>query len=192
MTPLQTSLPGVLLLEPRIFNDPRGFIFESYNQRTFAALGIEAHFVQDNHSRSVKGTLRGLHFQLHHPQAKLCRVAVGEVLDVAADIRPGSPTFGQWTSTVLSAENHRQIFIPRGFAHGFLVLSEVAEFLYKCDDFYYPDDECGIAWNDPTFAIPWDWEKLGIAEPLLSEKDKKHPPLLRTPHTQLPLYQESN
>jgi dTDP-4-dehydrorhamnose 3,5-epimerase len=172
MQRIETPLPGVCLLEPKVFGDARGFFLETYHAAKFAALGIAARFVQDNHSKSVRGTLRGLHYQLQHPQAKLCRVIQGEVLDVVVDIRRGSPTFGQWTSVVLSDENKRQIYVPRGFAHGFAVLSETAEFLYKCDDFYDPADERGIAWNDPALGIDW-----GVAEPLLSEKDNRNPTL---------------
>ena len=183
---LPTPLPGVLVLEPRVFPDQRGFFLESYNQQTFAQHGIENQFVQDNHSRSARGTLRGLHYQLQRPQAKLCRVIVGEVLDVAVDIRRGSPTFGKWTCALLTAQNFRQIFVPRGFAHGFLVLSEWAEFLYKCDDFYDSADQRGIAWNDPDLAI--DWNLSG--EPMLSPKDQDAPRLSELADGDLPIYAE--
>jgi dTDP-4-dehydrorhamnose 3,5-epimerase len=183
MHSIETSLPGVLILEPRVFSDDRGFFFESYNLRRFEELGVNARFVQDNHSRSVRGTLRGLHYQCRHPQAKLCRVVQGEVLDVAVDIRRGSPTFGKWVSVVLSAENKRQIYLPPGFAHGFAVLSETAEFLYKCDDFYRPDDEFGIAWDDPEIGIEW-----GVNAPLLSAKDARNPALSAAPPEHLPEY----
>lgn len=183
MQRIDTPLPGVFILEPRVFGDARGFFFESYNTRTFAGLGITSHFVQDNHSRSVRGTLRGLHYQLHHPQAKLCRVVLGEVLDVAVDIRVGSPTFGQSFSVLLSAENQREIFIPRGFAHGFLVLSEHADFLYKCDDFYHGEDDRGIAWDDPDLGIDWN-----VSAPLLSDKDRRNPRLAQVDPSLLPQY----
>lgn len=183
---IQTELPGVLLMKPRVFNDPRGFFFESYRQDRLAEAGITGTFVQDNHSRSTRGTLRGLHYQLRHPQAKLCRVVSGEVLDVAVDIRRGSPTFGRSVSVVLSAENKLAIFIPEGFAHAFVVLSDTADFLYKCTDYYYPDDQYGIAWNDPELGIDWH-----VSEPLLSEKDRKHLPLSKTPAQNLPTYRAS-
>jgi dTDP-4-dehydrorhamnose 3,5-epimerase len=172
MKRIETSFPGVLLIEPTVKHDERGFFFESYNQRDFSELGIAEAFVQDNHSMSVRGTLRGLHYQLQHPQAKLCRVVEGEVLDVALDIRRGSPRFGEHTATVLSAENRRQIYIPPGFAHGFLVMSDTAEFLYKCSDFYYQGDERGVLWNDPELGIEW-----GIDDPKLSAKDGRLPRL---------------
>jgi dTDP-4-dehydrorhamnose 3,5-epimerase len=183
MRRIDTPLPGVYILEPRVFSDDRGFFAETYNARRFAELGIASEFVQDNHSRSVRGTLRGLHYQLRHPQAKLCRVVVGEVLDVAVDIRSGSPTFGKSFSVLLSAENKRQIYIPRGFAHGFAVLSDAAEFLYKCDDFYHGDDDRGIAWNDPALGIEW-----AVAQPLLSEKDRRNPRLADVEPSELPAY----
>ncbi len=183
MQRVETSLPGVYVLEPRVFQDARGFFLETYHRQKFAELGIKADFVQDNHSRSQRGTLRGLHYQLHHPQAKLCRVVLGSVLDVAVDIRRNSPTFGRWVAVELTAENKRQIFIPAGFAHGFVVLSEAAEFLYKCDEFYHPEDERGIAWNCPTLGIDW-----GIQEPLLSVKDQRNPTLGDVDPDQLPTY----
>ena len=165
---IDTELPGVVLLEPRVHEDHRGFFLESYSQRTFAELGIRHRFVQDNHSRSVRGVLRGLHYQLRQPQAKLVRVTRGRVFDVAVDIRHGSPHFGGWAAAELSEDNRRILFAPEGFAHGFLVLSEVAEFQYKCSDFYDPGDERGIAWNDPTIAIAWP---LAGLEPILSGRD---------------------
>ena len=180
---VDTEIPGVLLIRPQVHADARGFFFESYHQAKLAELGIREVFVQDNHSRSCRNTLRGLHYQLKHPQAKLCRVVQGEVLDVAVDIRVGSPYFGRWASAVLSAENKQQILIPRGFAHGFLVLSESAQFLYKCSDFYYPDDEQGVLWNDPKMGIPW-----GIAEPVISKKDASYLPLARISVELLPEY----
>lgn len=169
---INTALPGVFVLQPRVFEDARGFFLETYNSETFAALGIRGNFVQDNHSKSERGTVRGLHYQLKHPQAKLCRVIQGEVWDVSVDIRRGSPTFGHWAGSILSAENKRQIYIPRGFAHGFCVLSETAEFLYKCDEVYHPEDQYGVIWNDTTLNIKW-----GVENPILSPKDSLLPRL---------------
>ena len=183
MNRIETPLPGVLVLEPRVFSDPRGFFFESYSQRRFEELGITTRFVQDNHSKSQQGTLRGLHYQLRNPQTKLCRVVRGEVFDVALDIRRGSPTFGKWFGVVLSEENKREIYIPAGFAHGFAVLSETAEFLYKCDDFWVPGDEYGVAWDDPDLGIDW-----GIAEPILSGKDQVNARLVDVPAENLPVF----
>jgi len=170
MRALGTGIPDVLIIEPRVFGDERGFFFESYNARDFAqATGLDVSFVQDNHSRSARGVLRGLHYQIRQPQGKLVRVVAGEVWDVAVDLRRASPTFGQWVGVTLSAANHRQLWIPAGFAHGFVVLSETAEFLYKTTDYYAPEHERCIAWNDPTLAIPWPLED----EPSLSAKDMK-------------------
>lgn len=163
------SIPDVLLIEPKVFGDERGFFYESFNQRAFnQATCMKVNFVQDNHSKSARHVLRGLHYQIHHPQGKLVRVIAGEVFDVAVDIRPDSPTCGQWVGEILSANNKRQLWIPAGLAHGFLVLSESAEFLYKTTDYYAPEHERCIAWNDPTLAISWPTE--GQA-PLLSAKD---------------------
>jgi dTDP-4-dehydrorhamnose 3,5-epimerase len=187
MRRIETSLPGVLVIEPDVYTDERGFFLESYHEERFAALGIRDRFVQDNHSHSVRGTLRGLHYQLRHPQAKLCRAVSGEVLDVVVDIRRGSPAFGRWTSTTLSAENRRQIYIPPGFAHGFLVLSATADFLYKCSDFYYGDDQYGIAWDDPGVGVDWGLQ----VGPLLSPKDREHPRLAEAPAGHLPSYDGS-
>ena len=168
---LPTTIPDVLLLEPRVFGDERGFFFESFNAQKFAKLsGLEMSFVQDNHSRSVKNVLRGLHYQIRQPQGKLVRVVAGEVFDVAVDIRRASPTFGQWFGARLSAENKRQMWVPEGFAHGFLVLSDSAEFLYKTTDTWAAEHERCIAWNDPTLAIDWQLEG---AKPLLSDKDRQ-------------------
>ncbi|WP_019569965.1 dTDP-4-dehydrorhamnose 3,5-epimerase [Thioalkalivibrio sp. ALE11] len=163
------SIPAVLLLEPRVFEDERGFFYESYNQQVFdEAVGEPVTFVQDNHSRSVKGTLRGLHYQLPpHPQGKLVRVTLGEVFDVAVDIRRGSPTFGQWVGETLSAGNRRQLWIPSGFAHGFVVTTDVAELQYKCTDFYAPDYERSIRWDDADLDIDWPLD----GDPLISAKD---------------------
>ena len=155
----------------------RGFFFESYHWQKFAEVGIEAPFVQDNQARSARGTLRGLHYQLAQPQGKLCRVAQGEVFDVAVDIRLGSPTFGRWTGAILSAENKRQIWVPRGFAHGYMVLSKSADFLYKCDDFYRADDQHSIAWNDPQIGIEWPLSSLAQSDLLLVTKDQNAPML---------------
>ena len=176
MRVISTELPGVLIIEPRVFEDQRGFFFESYNTREFAQHGICDVFVQDNHSRSVRHTVRGLHYQAPPGQAKLVRVVYGEVFDVAVDVRWGSPTFGRWVSVILSAENKRQLYIPAGFAHGFCVLSESADFVYKVTSYYSPPDERGITWDDPDLAIPWP-----TAEPILSERDKHHPRLAEAP-----------
>jgi len=167
MKVVPTRLPDVLLLEPRVFDDARGFFFESWNEREFERAGIRARFVQDNHSRSEKGVLRGLHYQIRQPQGKLIRVVAGEIFDVAVDIRSGSPTFGRWEGIRLSAESHGVLWVPIGFAHGFCVLSEFAEVLYKTTDFYAPEHERGILWNDPELRI--DWPLLGT--PTLSAKD---------------------
>jgi dTDP-4-dehydrorhamnose 3,5-epimerase len=181
MQRIETSLPGVYELRPPIFQDTRGFFLETYHQARFKALGITDDFVQDNHSRSLKGTLRGFHYQLHHPQAKLCRVVEGEALDVALDIRLGSPTFAQWTKVTLSAKTHNLIYIPAGFAHAFLALTDPVQFLYKCSDFYDREDEYGILWNDPDLNVSW-----GMAAPLISEKDAKFPKLADVPRELLP------
>ena len=179
----ETKIPGVYLIRPEVYEDARGFFLESYHQAKLEKCGIRELFVQDNHSKSRKNTLRGLHYQLKHPQAKLCRVVQGEVLDVAVDIRVGSPYFGRWVSAILSAENKQQILITRGFAHGFAVLSETAEFLYKCTDFYYPDDEHGVLWNDPDLGILW-----GVGEPVISKKDAAHTHLRNISAEFLPQY----
>lgn len=171
----QTAIPDLLILEPKVFGDERGFFFESFNQKVFEKLtGLSAHFVQDNHSRSVQHVLRGLHYQVRQPQGKLVRVLFGEVFDVAVDIRKLSPTFGQWVGAILSAENKRMLWIPPGFAHGFLVLSENAEFLYKTTDYWAPEHERAILWNDSELAIDWP---LGGNTPLLSKKDLAAAPL---------------
>lgn len=165
-----TDIKNVSILEPKVFGDARGFFYESYNQRVFAEkTGLSVEFVQDNHSRSGEGVLRGLHYQIQQPQGKLVRVIAGEVFDVAVDIRKSSPNFGKWVGCLLSAENHRQLWIPAGFAHGFLVVSEAAEMLYKTTDYYAPNHERCIIWNDPDLAIDWP---LGGKTPVLSAKDK--------------------
>lgn len=163
-----TRIPDVLVIEPKVFGDDRGFFFESFNLRAFhEATGLNVDFVQDNHSKSAHNVLRGLHYQVEQPQGKLVRVTQGEVFDVAVDIRKGSPTYGQWVGEILSAENKKQLWIPAGLAHGFVVLSETAEFLYKTTDYYAPQHERCIAWNDPDLAIAWPIE----GQPLLSAKD---------------------
>jgi dTDP-4-dehydrorhamnose 3,5-epimerase len=162
-----TDLPGVLVIEPTVHRDPRGFFAETYHAARYGAAGVDATFVQDNHSRSVRHTLRGLHAQLARPQAKLLRVLRGAIFDVVVDVRRGSPTFKRWISVELSDENFRQIFVPIGFAHGFCVLSEVAEVEYKCSDVYQAGDELGLAWNDPEIGVDWP-----VSEPLLSDKDR--------------------
>jgi len=173
----KTPLDGLVIIEPRVFTDQRGFFFECYNLKEFSSVGIDVQFVQDNHSKSEKNTLRGLHYQINPGQGKLVRVIVGEIFDVAVDIRSKSPTFGQWYSSILSGENKKQLYIPIGFAHGFCVISETAEVLYKCTDFYSPKDERGIAWDDPTLNIKWP-----IQNPILSERDKHHPRFAEIKH----------
>jgi dTDP-4-dehydrorhamnose 3,5-epimerase len=168
-----TRIPEVVLIEPQLFGDHRGFFMETWQQRVFAEAGIDLPFVQDNHSRSTRGILRGLHYQIRHPQGKLVRVISGEVFDVAVDIRKGSPTFGQWVGERLSADNRLMLWVPPGFAHGFYVLSEAAEFLYKCTDFYFPAHERSILWSDPDLAI--DWPLLNGEAPVLSAKDADAP-----------------
>lgn len=184
MKRIDTELPDVFTLEPKLFGDDRGYFFESYHEEKFRDLGISTRFVQDNRSRSSKGVLRGLHFQLQYPQAKLCTVLQGEVFDVAVDIRVGSPTFGQWAGVLLSEENKRQIYIPEGFAHGFAVLSDTAEFSYKCGDFYHPEDEGGVLWSDPDIGIAWP--ELDYT---LSDKDKHYLPLKEISEQHLPRFQ---
>lgn len=176
MQVIDTGLPGVLLLEPRVFGDQRGFFLETFHAARYAEVGIPAPFVQDNWSRSRRGTLRGLHFQEPHAQGKLVQVVHGAVYDVAVDVRRGSPTFGRWVGCELSEDNKQQLWIPPGFAHGFVVVSEVCDFLYKCTAVYRPDAEQAIAWNDPDLAIPWP-----IAAPLLSPKDAAAPRLADAP-----------
>lgn len=167
----KTTIDGVYIISPTVYGDARGYFMETYNEKEFHEAGITNVFVQDNQSRSKKGVLRGLHFQKTYPQAKLVRAISGEVFDVAVDIRKDSDTFGKWVGTTLSAENKKQMFIPRGFAHGFLVLSETVEFTYKCDEFYHPEDEAGIRWDDPEIGI--EWPTVG-GEIVCSEKDEKH------------------
>lgn len=169
MRAIPTTIPDVIVLEPKVFGDERGFFFESFNQKAFQdATGLDIQFVQDNHSKSARNVLRGLHYQVQQPQGKLVRVVQGEVFDVAVDIRKGSATYGHWVGEILSADNKKQLWIPPGLAHGFVVLSDTAEFLYKTTDYYAPAHERSIAWNDPEIGIEWPIE----GEPLLSAKDK--------------------
>ena len=167
------EIAGLFVIEPQVFGDDRGYFMETYNQRDLADSGLNMFFVQDNQSMSKQGVLRGLHYQIKHPQGKLVRVIHGEVFDVGVDLRHGSPTYGKWHGEVLSAENKKQFYIPEGFAHGFYVLSETAEFCYKCTDFYHPGDEGGIRWNDPDIAV--EWPLLDNVSVLLSEKDRMQP-----------------
>ena len=170
MNMIHTSIPEVIIFEPKVFGDERGFFFESFNQQQFLeAANLDIHFVQDNHSKSAKNVLRGLHYQIQQAQGKLVRVVQGEVFDVAVDMRASSPTFGQWEGTRLSAENKRQMWVPPGFAHGFLVLTDTAEFLYKTTDFYAPQHECCLKWDDPAIDIEWPLQ----GAPLLSGKDQQ-------------------
>ncbi len=179
----ETTLPGVYLIEPRVFPDQRGFFQETWQATRYAEAHIPGPFVQDNPSHSTHRTLRGLHYQLKHPQGKLVWVLQGEVFDVVADIRVGSPTFGRWFGTILSGDNHRQLYVPADFTHGFCVLSASADFLYKCTDFYAPGDEYGLRWDDPRLVINWP-----ITVPLLSEKDRHYPTLDAIPWDYLPIF----
>jgi dTDP-4-dehydrorhamnose 3,5-epimerase len=181
----KTEIPGVLLFTPKVFGDARGFFLQTYQTKLYASAGLDRTFVQDNLSRSCRDTVRGLHYQLQHPQAKLVSVLRGAVLDVAVDIRRGSPTFGKCVVAELSEENRQQLFIPEGFAHGFRVLSETADFYYKCTDFYAPGDEYGVQWNDPALAIPWG----ALNTPVVSAKDQRMPRLADVPPEHLPRYQ---
>ena len=171
MEVVKTPIEGVLLIKPQVFGDERGYFVETWQKERYEAAGINLPFVQDNHSKSTKGILRGLHFQKQHPQGKLVMVSLGEVFDVAVDIRKGSPTFGKWFGAILNQENQNQLWIPPGMAHGFVVLSDVAHFHYKCTDFYHPGDEGSIRWNDPTIAIDWPYKE----EPVLPAKDQIAP-----------------
>ncbi len=183
---IKTVLPDVYIFEPDVFRDGRGFFIEMYNQKKYTEVGLTGAFVQDNHSHSTKNILRGLHYQLNHPQGKLVFVLKGKVFDVAVDIRRGSPTFGHWVGEILSEENKRQMFIPEGFAHGFCVLSDVVDFCYKCTDFYHPEDDRGINWKDETINIDWP-----VTDPILSEKDNNLPRLHDLPEELLPVYKPS-
>jgi len=180
---IATSIPDVWILEPRVFEDPRGWFYESYREDRLRELGIEARFVQDNQSFSRRDVLRGMHYQLGRPQAKLLRVMQGEIFDVAVDLRRKSPTFRKWVGELLSGSNRRQMYIPEGFAHGFLVLSETAEIFYKCSDVYVPKEERGLAWNDPQVGIVWP---LNGRAPLLSDKDLRLPKLADFPAADFP------
>lgn len=180
----QTDLPGVVVIEPRVFKDQRGFFLETFHSKRYEQYGIKKTFVQDNHSHSSRGILRGLHYQLKQPQGKLIYVVTGEIFDVAVDIRRGSPTFGKWFGVILSSENKKQVYIPEGFAHGFYVLSETADVTYKCTDFYASDDEYGLLWSDPEVNIQWPLNE----SPLLSEKDSRYFALSEIPQEHLPVY----
>ena len=173
MNIITTNLPGVIVIEPKVYVDKRGFFLETFREDVLLQAGINAHFVQDNHTRSSQGVLRGLHYQMTQTQGKLVRVAAGSVFDVVVDVRSGSPTFGQWYGTELNEDNIKMIYVPPGFAHGFVVLSETADFIYKCTDYYHPESEQGIAWDDPDLNI--DWSIAEIAEKIsLSDKDKQN------------------
>ncbi|GJM17452.1 MAG: dTDP-4-dehydrorhamnose 3,5-epimerase [Thermodesulfobacteriota bacterium] len=180
---IETSLNSVVVLEPEVFGDERGFFLETFREKEFIEAGITEKFVQHNHSRSSKGVLRGLHYQLNQPQGKLVRVTSGKVFDVAVDIRMGSPTFGQWYGTTLDEKNMRMIYVPPNFAHGYVVLSETADFLYMCTDYYHPQSEQGIIWNDPGISIQWP-----ITDVTLSDKDKYNPTLAKQDPDKLPKY----
>ena len=183
---IHTNLPGVVVFEPKRFGDSRGFFLETSRDDLLKEVGINESFVQDNHSRSTKGVLRGLHYQLVQPQGKLVRVARGAVYDVAVDVRHGSPTFGQWYGTTLDEESMRMMYVPPGFAHGFVVLSEIADFIYKCTNYYHPQSEQGIAWNDPELDIQWPLRDVS-----LSDKDQANPNLSQQLKENLPLYQKN-
>ena len=181
-----TRLSEVLVVEPDVFGDERGFFMESYHAEQYRAAGIDCTFVQDNHSFSMQGILRGLHYQYPFPQAKLVWVVTGAVLDVAVDIRLGSPTFGQWVAELLSEQNRRRLFVPRGFAHGFCVVSPSAHFMYKCDEYYHPETDRGVNWSDPAVAVDWQ-----ITNPVLSPKDERLPLLADIPRDRLPHYEKN-
>ncbi|NOU35965.1 MAG: dTDP-4-dehydrorhamnose 3,5-epimerase [Kiritimatiellaceae bacterium] len=186
MTIIETEIPEVKLLKPRFFPDDRGFFQQTYHEQQYREAGIDVRFVQDNWSRSTKGVLRGLHYQLEHAQDKLVHVVRGKVFDVAVDIRRGSPTFGQWVGEILSDENHHQLFIPKGFAHGFCVLSDEVDFVYKCSDFYTPGDEYGVHWNDPDIGIEWPSGEFSV-----SDKDRAAARLKSIPANHLPVFGET-
>jgi len=188
MKVIETNLPGVVVLEPKLFRDKRGFFLETYREDIMQKSGIDAKFVQDNHSRSSIGVLRALHYQLKQTQGKLVRVVTGSIFDVAVDVRLGSPSFGQWYGTELNEENMRMMYVPPGFAHGFVVLSETADFIYKCTDYYHPESEQGIAWNDPNIGIDWGISSID-SDIVLSEKDVNNVLLKDQPTEKLPAYE---
>ena len=189
MNIITTNLPGVIVIEPKVYVDKRGFFLETFREDVLLQAGINAHFVQDNHTRSSQGVLRGLHYQMTQTQGKLVRVAAGSVFDVVVDVRSGSPSFGQWFGTELNDDNFKMMYVPPGFAHGFIVLSETADFIYKCTDYYHPESEQGIAWDDPDLNI--DWSIAEIAEKIsLSDKDKQNVKLKDQPAEKLPAYKD--
>ena len=189
MNIITTNLPGVIVIEPKVYVDKRGFFLETFREDVLLQAGINAHFVQDNHTRSSQGVLRGLHYQMTQTQGKLVRVAAGSVFDMVVDVRSSSPTFGQWYGTELNEDNIKMIYVPPGFAHGFVVLSETADFIYKCTDYYHPESEQGIAWDDPDLNI--DWSIAEIAEKIsLSDKDKQNVKLKDQPAEKLPAYKD--
>ena len=189
MNIITTNLPGVIVIEPKVYVDKRGFFLETFREDVLLQAGINAHFVQDNHTRSSQGVLRGLHYQMTQTQGKLVRVAAGSVFDVVVDVRSSSPTFGQWYGTELNEDNIKMIYVPPGFAHGFVVLSKTADFIYKCTDYYHPESEQGIAWDDPDLNI--DWSIAEIAEKIsLSDKDKQNVKLKDQPAEKLPAYKD--
>lgn len=189
MNIITTNLPGVIVIEPKVYVDKRGFFLETFREDVLLQAGINAHFVQDNHTRSSQGVLRGLHYQMTQTQGKLVRVATGSVFDVVVDVRSSSPTFGQWYGTELNEDNIKMIYVPPGFAHGFVVLSETADFIYKCTDYYHPESEQGVAWDDPDLNI--DWSIAEIAEKIsLSDKDKQNVKLKDQPAEKLPAYKD--
>ena len=189
MNIIPTNLPGVIVIEPKVYVDKRGFFLETFREDVLLQAGINVHFVQDNHTRSSQGVLRGLHYQMTQTQGKLVHVATGSVFDVVVDVRSGSPTFGQWFGTELNEDNIKMIYVPPGFAHGFVVLSETADFIYKCTDYYHPESEQGIAWDDPDLNI--DWPIAEIAEKIsLSDKDKQNVKLKDQPAEKLPAYKD--
>ena len=189
MNIITTNLPGVIVIEPKVYVDKRGFFLETFREDVLLQAGINVHFVQDNHTRSSQGVLRGLHYQMTQTQGKLVRVAAGSVFDVVVDVRSGSPTFGQWYGTELNEDNIKMIYVPPGFAHGFVVLSETADFIYKCTDYYHPESEQGVAWDDPDLNI--DWSIAEIAEKIsLSDKDKQNVKLKDQPAEKLPAYKD--
>ena len=189
MNIIPTNLPGVIVIEPKVYVDKRGFFLETFREDVLLQAGINVHFVQDNHTRSSQGVLRGLHYQMTQTQGKLVRVAAGSVFDVVVDVRSSSPTFGQWYGTELNEDNIKMIYVPPGFAHGFVVLSETTDFIYKCTDYYHPESEQGIAWDDPDLNI--DWPIAEIAEKIsLSDKDKQNVKLKDQPAEKLPAYRD--